>query len=222
MQRRKFIAGVGSLAAAGAAGIGTGAFSSVQADRGIDIDVTGDASAFLSFEKTDNPNADYVSIGEDGTISLEFDGSHASGNSNVDAGNVEGLNADSFTQIGELFNITNRGTQDIFVYMLQDPDGDGENEIGPGTGVDFAAGSANEHVDGVGLTNTQGKGDLPDHPAPASIRIDVGNTMPDVGAIFGGYLDDISELDMNVKIVAEAVDMYDDADDVAANDEEPS
>lgn len=224
MQRRKFIAGLGSLTAAGAAGIGTGAFSSVSASRGINVDIAGDASAFLSIEKTDDPNADYVTVEEDGSISLQFDGSHAEGNSDLNAGQVSGLNTDSFTQIGELFDITNRGTQDVFVYMLQDPDGDDTNELGPGTGLSFASKSANdyfqEEIGGTGLLDTQTKEGLPNHPVPAAIRVDVGNTMADVGAIFGGYLGDIQELDMDIKIVAEAVGDYDRGDEVAANDEE--
>ncbi len=109
--------------------------------------------------------------------------------------------------------------------MLQDPDGDGTKELGSGNenGISFAAGSANdyynEQMGGTGLMNTQEKSGLPNHPVPAAIRVDVGNTMPDVGAIFGGYLGDLSELDMDITIVAEAVSSYEDGDTVPENDE---
>ncbi|WP_123619495.1 hypothetical protein [Halorubrum sp. CSM-61] len=221
--RRKFIAGLGALATGSAAAMGTGAFSSVQADRGITVEVAGDSAALLSLEPTDSPNADYVNRDGD-ALSLQFDGSHAEQSADVYSGDVNGLNADSFTTINNLFDITNRGTQDIFVYMLQDPDGDGTNELGTDTGLSFAAGSANdyyqEEVGGTGLLNTQTKSGLPDHPIPAAIRVDVGNTMPGVGAIFGGYLGDITELDQDITIVAEAVSEYERGDEVAANDEE--
>lgn len=224
MRRRKVLAGLGALTAGSAAAMGTGAFSSVEANRNITAEVTGDASAFLSFEKTENPNSNYVSIEEDGTIALDFDGSHAESTSGVSSSDVNGLNDDAFTIIGELFDITNKGTQDIFVWVPQDVDGDGSNEIGPNTGIDFAAGSANEFVEGTGLTDTQQKSGLPDHPKPSYIRIDVGNTMPDFGVIFGGYLGDVDQvdgLDLDIKIVAEAVSNFDDGDTTVPNDVDP-
>jgi hypothetical protein len=215
---------MGSLAAGGAAAMGTGAFSSVSANRNITVDVVGDASAFLSFEKTDSPNSDYVRIEDDGTISLAFDGSHAKSSDSVSYSNVNGLNDDAFTIIGEMFDITNRGTQDIFVWIPQNPDGDEENELGPGTGISFASGSANEYVSGTGLLDTQTKTGLPNHPKPSSIRVDVGNTMPDVGAIFGGYLGDVGQLDdldIDLKIKAQSVDSFANGDSTVPNDVNP-
>ncbi|MFC6793753.1 hypothetical protein ACFQFH_04590 [Halobaculum halobium] len=47
MNRRSMIAGIGSIAAAGAAVTGMGAFQSVEADRQVTISVTGDATAYL-------------------------------------------------------------------------------------------------------------------------------------------------------------------------------
>ncbi|NIB98090.1 hypothetical protein [Halobacterium sp. R2-5] len=110
MQRRKFIAGLGSLAAAGAAGIGTGAFTSVSADRGVTVNVASDANAFLALEAEDTENGDaYVtSNGTSGTVSLSFDE-----NASTEGG--EGLNQNADTIIRDLLQVTNNGTQDVIV-----------------------------------------------------------------------------------------------------------
>ncbi|MFB6123833.1 MAG: hypothetical protein ABEJ78_10290 [Haloferacaceae archaeon] len=70
MQRRKFIAGVGALAAGGAAALGTGAFTSARASRIVSVDVTGDQQSYLGLR----PNADSgaVSTGSDGTLAIDL------------------------------------------------------------------------------------------------------------------------------------------------------
>ncbi|MFC7069038.1 hypothetical protein [Halobaculum lipolyticum] len=223
MQRRKFLAAMGTAAAGTAGAMGTGAFTSVSANRGITVEVAGDASAFLSLEPTDSPNTQYVDRSGD-ALSLEFDGGHADRTAGVDSSEVDGLNANGLTVIGELFDITNRGTQDVFVYMLQDPDGDGTKEFGTNTGVGWFGQSANDYyqqeVGGQGMLDTQQKSGLPPVPIPAAHRVDVGNTMPNIAALFGGYLGDIpEELNTDITIVANAVSSYDKGDQVAANDE---
>jgi len=102
MQRRKFIAGVGSLAAGAAAVTGTGAFTSVQADRSVAVATTGDASAMLAFDtgSGDAENSDYVST-SGGEVSIDIDA----------------LNVDATTQINDLFKIRNQGTQPAVVYV---------------------------------------------------------------------------------------------------------
>lgn len=215
---------MGTAAAGTAGAMGTGAFTSVSANRGISVEVAGDASALLSLEPTDSPNAQYVDRSGD-ALTLQFDGGHADRTAGVDSSEVAGLNADGLTVIGELFDITNRGTQDVFVYMLQDGDGDGTNEFGTGTGIGFFGESANEsymeEVGGQGMLDTQEKDGLPPVPIPAAHRVDVGNTMPNIAALFGGYLGEIpDELNSTVTIVANAVSSYEKGDQVPANDEQ--
>jgi hypothetical protein len=67
MQRRKFLVGAAGTAIGSSALVGSGAFTSVEADRSISIQTAGDANAFLGFTKaTDSdgnitPNAqEYV------------------------------------------------------------------------------------------------------------------------------------------------------------------
>ena len=109
MKRRNLILGLGSVSLAGASVFGSGAFSSVQADRDVTVNVAGDDEAYLALEPAEGPNGDYASI-EDGTLALNFDGS-AEG---VDG---QGFNAEATTRVDEVFTITNQGTQTVGVYI---------------------------------------------------------------------------------------------------------
>jgi len=106
MQRRKFLIGFGSLAAGGAAAMGTSAFTSVTAERTIDVNVAGDASAYFGLEPvSSSPNSDFVEENSE-EISLDF----SSSNSNV---NGNGFNPDATTRINDLLRVTNQGTQAV-------------------------------------------------------------------------------------------------------------
>ncbi|MFC6785226.1 hypothetical protein ACFQFH_04580 [Halobaculum halobium] len=143
MERRKFMIGVGSLAAGGAAAISTGAFTSVSATRSVSVTVTGDAQAYLSLE-SQGSRATQAGNGE-----LELDFS-SSGNG------ASGLNPDARTAFLNVFSISNQGEDDVVIGIVksdsayEDPsmapsliaDVDGidtayvynEPETGPGTG----------------------------------------------------------------------------------------
>lgn len=104
MQRRKFIAGVGSLAAAGAAGIGTGAFSSVEADRSVSINAAGDASAYLGLAKTGSSNSEKYVTTTNGEVGFDFTGENTDG---------DGFNTGAVTQVKNLLEVANQGTQEV-------------------------------------------------------------------------------------------------------------
>lgn len=116
MQRRKFIAGLGSLAAAGAAGIGTGAFTTVQANRSVDVSVASDSNALLAFQTSSADNSDYVST-SNGAVSIDIDSTFSNG---TEDSSGSGVNANATTQINDLFKVVNQGTQAAVVYV--DPD----------------------------------------------------------------------------------------------------
>jgi len=105
MDRRKFIIGAGSLAAGSAAAMGTGAFSSVQAKRALDVDVVGDASALLAM-KPGEENGEYTTGSDNGAIAVDITDS----NDNI-AGS--GVNPDAFTWIEDVFRIQNQGSQEV-------------------------------------------------------------------------------------------------------------
>ena len=113
MRRRKLLAGLGSLAAGGAAAMGTGAFSSVEADRSVSIAVENDADAYLGLQKLDNSNGNQYASSNNGTIEINID---SSGNGGA------GVNKNAVTTFNELFEITNQGTQSVLVYITYDPD----------------------------------------------------------------------------------------------------
>jgi hypothetical protein len=120
MQRRKFIAGLGSLAAAGAAGIGTGAFTSTAAGRQVSVSVAGDKGANLGLVPGSSPHV-YT---ESGQLKLDFDGSQVTG---------DGLNTNSFTKFNELFEIRNNSSDTIAIWL----DDDGQPYVNNGKTADF-------------------------------------------------------------------------------------
>lgn len=128
MERRKFIAGVGSLAAGGAAALGTGAFTSVTATRNIDVEVADDASAYLRLEGTGGGNSGYVTDdGNGGTLSINLDSSN-------DGPRGDGVNPDAVTEIDDLFDIENQGTQEVEVGLTKTGDNSGLVEFYPNSG----------------------------------------------------------------------------------------
>lgn len=120
MERRKFVLGVGALAAGGAAAVGSGAFTSVEAERQLTAEVVGDASAFVGIEKATEdgkvtPNAqEYVDIEGDGTVRIDFTDSEST------TGVASGLNQDAKSVFDNLLDITNNGTQDVVLSVDSD------------------------------------------------------------------------------------------------------
>jgi len=168
MQRRKFIAGLGSLAAAGAAGIGTGAFTSVSASRDVTINTVGDASAFLKIEPEDTPNAqEYVFTEGDGTIALDFTNT-TKAESNQTLGS--GLNKDAKTIFDNLLKFTNQGTQEILVGV----ENEGDAASGSGHPGSFYAENSQ------GDTSDNSSFDVDDWSEDA-MTIGVGETITNVG-----------------------------------------
>jgi len=111
MERRKFVVGLGSLAAGGAAVMGSGAFSEVQANRDIEVAVEDDADAFLKLEPHSGPNgASAEETGDPGTIEFNFDDTATGVGGN-------GLSDEAFYNFEDVFVIRNRGTQAVGVQL---------------------------------------------------------------------------------------------------------
>ncbi|SER20386.1 hypothetical protein [Natrinema salaciae] len=111
MERRKFVLSVGALAGGGGIAIGTGAFSSVRAERDVAVTVADDASAYLGIRPGDGPNGNYVDATGDDALAITL----TEDNDNVGSGIAggKGLNANAITGIADLFAVQNRGTQEI-------------------------------------------------------------------------------------------------------------
>ena len=126
MDRRKFIIGAGSLAAGGAAAIGSGAFSRTEATRAVDVAVENDDSAFLGFNLDDSTleNSEYASY-ENGSLQLHFDENANTSNDGA-FGSGTGLNPDSTNYFDNIFQIRNQSQDDVKINIdksnLDNPD----------------------------------------------------------------------------------------------------
>ena len=114
LTRRNALIGLGTVAAGAGVIGGTGAFTSVTANRTVNVETAGDADAALSLEPTDSSNAnEYVTAPNDGTIQLDLDGT------SDDSADSSGLNQNAKTTIDDLVKITNNGSQDISEINLE-------------------------------------------------------------------------------------------------------
>jgi len=116
MRRRKLMIGLGALTAGGSAAFGTEAFTSVEAQRNVDVTVAGDQSAFVAIEPLSGDNAGkYVSTEEgDNTVTLNFD--------SESDGPGSGVSQDAITQVNNLFQIVNQGSQPTNIYFEDSSD----------------------------------------------------------------------------------------------------
>lgn len=120
MKRRNFMLGFGATVAAGGTVLGSGAFSSVEADRDVTVSVAGDANAFLRIAPTNDPNGAYALEDDDGSMYLDFTGE----SDDIDG---SGLNPEAVTGMAKVFEIANQGTQEVSVTLE------------PGTGTNATA-----------------------------------------------------------------------------------
>ena len=89
---------MGSLAAGGAAAIGSGAFDSVSAERDVSVSVVGDGDAYLRMVPD---GSQYASHAPNGTLELGFDQ----------------LNTDAQSEFYDVFAIQNQGDKEIALFL---------------------------------------------------------------------------------------------------------
>ena len=125
MNRRKFIIGAAGAAIGGSALVGSGAFSSVEADRDVEVAVADDSAAFLALE----PGAENGAYAQEtgGTIEINFD-------ADADVAGA-GFNKRAATTIHDVFRVRNQGSQTIKVDLNTD-----ENELPDGLRTFFDTG----------------------------------------------------------------------------------
>ena len=125
MYRRTLLATVGTAAGTAALGVGTGAFTSVSADRTATVQVADDATGYVGLSPSSGPN-DQFARQQGGELLLEFGDS---GNSGL------GVGQSSEYQFNDVFTVENQGTQDVFV------------SLAPITGIPIDSGTDGEDVD---------------------------------------------------------------------------
>ena len=169
--------------------MGTGAFTSVTADRGVTVDVADDANAFLALEAEDTPNGNAYVGEHNGVVDLHFD----------EAASTEGgtgLNEDADTIIRDLLQVTNNGTQDVIVGVTGLPES-----------MSIYTDDGDVAANGNSTSLNQ------DNYAPASGNLALvgeGVTMDNVGVIFRDPPSDLDLDDGSITFNAIAVDELDD------------
>ena len=118
MQRRNFLIGAAGTAIGGSALVGSGAFTSVTAERDVEVAVAEDANAFLRLEAAGSSNSEAFVEEEDGTIAIDITETEDDGGETLG----EGLNPNAETVIDDLFVIQNQGTQEIEVEIDEEFD----------------------------------------------------------------------------------------------------
>lgn len=108
MKRRNALVGLGMLATGGGVISGTGAFSSVTAERGMEVTTSSDANANLGLEPLDTPNGKEYADSSGDTLSIT----------------AHDINLDAITKIDRVFRITNNGGQAVVIYLEEILDDD--------------------------------------------------------------------------------------------------
>jgi hypothetical protein len=91
-----------------AAVYGTGAFSTLTAQRNADIQVAGDAASYLSIKPSHGPNGEYADL-RGGKLRVSV-GSALDGKGN-------GVNKNAVTVVRDIFTITNQGSQSVGLWI---------------------------------------------------------------------------------------------------------
>jgi len=104
MERRKFVIGLGALAAGSSAAVGTGAFTSAQMNRGGHIDVVNDSDGLIALLPGGGEASDAPPLGEDTDHVFDEGGQLTIDLSSQDGNDGDGVNVNSKYQIGALFD----------------------------------------------------------------------------------------------------------------------
>lgn len=152
LSRRNTIIGLGALVGGTGAMAASGAFSTVEADRTVDMQTTGDSTALLALTAAGTGAA----VDEGGsTITL----------TRTD------LNENALTVFDPAFNVANNGNNDIGFYVtdvtnvgdglaIDFTDGNGNSIVGSGNSVDITSGSNQDVAIEIDL-RSNAIGDIP-------------------------------------------------------------
>lgn len=112
--RRSVLVGLGALTVGGGAVFGTGAFSSIEADRSVTVNIDGDSAGLLALNPDgDGANSDVVQL-VNGLLEINFDAA-ASGSQgvNLDASTLVGAITDGTSVDTNALTITNNGSNTV-------------------------------------------------------------------------------------------------------------
>jgi hypothetical protein len=114
MQRRNFLVGIGSASVGGSALLGSGAFSRVESQRSVTVQVAEDPDAYLGLNKCNTPNGSYTSLDGSGHLEVLMNPDNETiGSSPLGSG----INSNSTSRFDRVFQICNQGKQSVCVHI---------------------------------------------------------------------------------------------------------
>ena len=183
MKRRNLLLGLGAAVSGGAATMGTGAFSSAQANRSVSVKVESDnPGAYLALDETndggqatsnqgkftDLPNGSAADL-SNGRIDISLTTLDVPDGSNTDG---SGPATNAITELDGVFEVGNQGTGTVFVNIAS-IDFDGGNVT-----VSFYPGEGEVTTD---LSSGSAELELPaGETAPIGVRVDAGPDSDDI------------------------------------------
>ncbi|MDR5672522.1 hypothetical protein RH858_05075 [Halalkaliarchaeum sp. AArc-GB] len=196
MDRRRFLVGLGSASVGGSALLGSGAFSRVEAQRSVTIQVAEDPDAYLGMDKcsiggSETPNSSYAHLDGNGHLEILMNPDNPT-IGETDLG--EGINSDSRMWADNVFQLCNQGKENACIWIedyddeLSDPPEPYEDE----RRVDFYLGD-NRDRSIVGEDNAIG--------LPLGECVCIGLKTNSKGLSEGDEL--LEELDNEIRIVAD-------------------
>jgi len=109
MKRRKFVVGLGSLAAGASAVMGTGAVTSQTASRDLTVSTASDNSgAYVGLVQLSSHNSQAFANPSGQELVLDVSNNGNGGT---------GINVDGHSRFDDLFGIVNQGTQDVWAFI---------------------------------------------------------------------------------------------------------
>ena len=195
MERRKFVLGVGALAAGGAAAVGSGAFTQATATRQVEINVVDDTEGYMSFVVDDSEvaNGQYATLNKNGEVVLSF--TEEAGTNSFGGPAGQGVNTNSVYYFDGVFGIANQGQDESFTPQIKfNPADDTSNEA---IGIyAVAAGSIDDEQDpDLTEANTASPGGLPPGTANYSVGVAIDTRGLSEGADISGTITVTAETD---------------------------
>jgi len=157
MNRRQLVAGLGAAVAGGGAALGTGAFTSVEADRTVGVNVATEDQAYLALDPNTGSDNEVFSTspGSNNELEIDFNG--------PDDTIGDGVGQDSVYEFDSVFQIKNQGTQTVYVNISS------LNLDSGNISIEFYAGSdSSNSLDSNDLELATG-----DAPAEIGVKIDL-------------------------------------------------
>lgn len=110
MHRRRVLYGVGAFVSASGAMIGSGAFSTVEADRAVTVNTVPDKDAYLRLtDRISGGSDEFSTVAVDGTIRFEF-------GEDIIGIPGDGLGTDSIHEFSDVFAAQNLGSEPVHLF----------------------------------------------------------------------------------------------------------